>query len=432
MTRRWAPGVLAAATTAPLLVGLLPATGAAAGPPAPVQQPVAAEELAAFVPQISCDPVAKPGVVEFRDLMLGYYKRGRAGGITRGCTVGTSEHSDGRAYDWMLDYTDGAERAAATKALAWLLAPGTDGTAGLKARRLGIMYIIWNRRIWGAYRAAEGWRAYSGSDPHRTHIHVSFSWEGAMGRTSFWTGKVAARDYGPCRTHAGDAAVIYARARTTPCPAPAEALHAVTRPTVWYGSRNSHVTRAQRLLRSTVTGYFGPITRQAVIAFQRAHSLPVTGAVDPTTWGVLDPATIRKSVDPLPGSGVLLQPGMLGDEVRTLQARLGVPTKNRTGYYGEVTTAYVRDFQGCVHLAVTGKVDQATWDALTPTVTRTLRLGVRGEDVRALQTNLGLATKYRTGYFGTLTESAVRSFQSRHNLAVSGVAYAPTRAWARL
>ena len=71
------------------------------------------------------------------------------------------------------------------------------------------MYLIWNNRIWGAYRAADGWRPYldcasatSKADDtrcHRDHLHVSLSWEGAMGRTSYWTDRVADRDYGPCR-----------------------------------------------------------------------------------------------------------------------------------------------------------------------------------------------------------------------------------------
>lgn len=431
-TRRRAGAALATGTAVLLLAPTLPAT-AASGPPAPVRLPAASEGWAAYVPQTSCDPVAKPGVRKFRDLMLGYYKRGTAGGIIRGCTVGTSEHSDGRAYDWMLDSTDTAERATATRALAWLLAPGADGTRAVMARRLGIMYIIWNGKIWSSYRSAEGWRTYTGSNPHRDHIHTSFTWEGAMGRTSFWTGRVAARDYGPCRVYVGDPARIYVVARSTPCPTPYAARYTVTRPTVWYGSRNASVTRAQIRLGSTVTGYFGPITRGVVITYQRAHGVPVTGAVDPTTWAVLDPSTIKGSRTPPPPSGsVLLKPGMSGDRVRFLQTKLGALPQYRTGYYGSITTGYVRDFQASVRLAVTGTVDQRTWDALTPRTTRVLRYGMSGSDVKLLQTNLGMATKYRTGYFGTLTQSAVKAFQTRHKLVVSGMAYAATRAWNRM
>ena len=88
-----------------------------------------------------------------------------------------------------------------------LLAGDAAGHPYANARRLGIMYIIWNNQIWGSYRAGEGWRAYGqcaahpepGYDAscHRDHIHFSLSWAGAQGRTSFWTRSVAAPDYGP-------------------------------------------------------------------------------------------------------------------------------------------------------------------------------------------------------------------------------------------
>lgn len=37
----------------------------------------------------------------------------------------------------------------------------------------------------------------------------------------------------------------------------------------------------------SATGYFGPITRNAVIAFQRHFGLPVTGSVGPDTWSAI-------------------------------------------------------------------------------------------------------------------------------------------------
>ena len=55
-------------------------------------------------------------------------------------------------------------------------------------RRLGVMYIIYNRRIWASYRAEEGWRPYVGANPHTDHIHFSFSWAGARKQTSYWDG----------------------------------------------------------------------------------------------------------------------------------------------------------------------------------------------------------------------------------------------------
>jgi hypothetical protein len=36
-----------------------------------------------------------------------------------------------------------------------------------------LKYVIYNRRIWSTARAAEGWRPYSGDNPHTSHVHVS-------------------------------------------------------------------------------------------------------------------------------------------------------------------------------------------------------------------------------------------------------------------
>lgn len=58
-----------------------------------------------------------------------------------------------------------------------------------------------------------------------------------------------------------------------------------------------------------------------------------------------------------------------------------------------------------------------------PALTRTLTLGARGEDVRALQEFLrarGLLQSEATGYFGALTEAAVRSLQSAEGIVSSG------------
>ena len=135
---------------------------------------------------------------------------------------------------------------------------------------------------------------------------------------------------------------------------------------------------------------------------------------------------------PPPTGGVVLKPGQSGSAVTSLQTRLGVPTQYRTGYYGTITTGYVRDFQQTVGRPVTGVVDTATNAALTPRSKRTLTLGSRGSDVTALQAALRMPIAQRTGYFGTATRTAARAFQARHRLLVSGVAYSSLRAWLRL
>lgn len=58
-----------------------------------------------------------------------------------------------------------------------------------------------------------------------------------------------------------------------------------------------------------------------------------------------------------------------------------------------------------------------------PTLARPLSMGARGEDVRTLQEFLrtrGLLQSEATGYFGTLTEAAIRAFQSTEGIVSSG------------
>lgn len=57
------------------------------------------------------------------------------------------------------------------------------------ARRMGIMYVIWNHQIWSPGPDST-WRAYTGTNPHTDHVHISLSWAGARAETSFWSGTV--------------------------------------------------------------------------------------------------------------------------------------------------------------------------------------------------------------------------------------------------
>jgi len=60
------------------------------------------------------------------------------------------------------------------------------------------MYIGWNDRIWRGYDIKRGWTELKGcfatpsegmdTTCHRNHIHISLTWDGASGRSSFWDG----------------------------------------------------------------------------------------------------------------------------------------------------------------------------------------------------------------------------------------------------
>lgn len=69
----------------------------------------------------------------------------------------------------IFNYFDSADRADATDLLNWLLAADSYGNKHAMARRLGIMYIIWNKQIWSSYDASSGWRPYSGVSPHTVY-----------------------------------------------------------------------------------------------------------------------------------------------------------------------------------------------------------------------------------------------------------------------
>ncbi|MCZ2814199.1 LysM peptidoglycan-binding domain-containing protein [Modestobacter sp. VKM Ac-2979] len=181
---------------------LVPATAQASGPgdpTAPVAAPPVVEQPAPYVGQTVCDPAAKPGTADLAALVLAAYAAGSNGGISRDCAAGgTSEHKEGRAWDWLVRADVPEERAAADRFLGWLTADGPGGESAYQARRLGVMYVIWDGRTWSADRASAGWLPYTGADPHTGHVHLSQSWSGALGQTSWWTGVASRVDHRTC------------------------------------------------------------------------------------------------------------------------------------------------------------------------------------------------------------------------------------------
>ncbi|HEU4675608.1 MAG TPA: peptidoglycan-binding protein, partial [Motilibacteraceae bacterium] len=302
-----------------------------------------------------CDPTAKPGVLAFRNLMLATYPGvGRSGGIVNTCDAEgmSSEHADGRAWDWMLDATDPQQRAVADHLLDWLFAKGPDGSWAWNARRFGVMYAIWNGRIWGAYSADQGWRPYKGSPAHTDHIHFSFSWDGALARTSAWTGvPVTTPDLGPCAPVIGQAAARYA-GPTYSCPTPVPAAvqvaaSAYARPRLGYGSTNANVPAMQRIVGVAVTGRYDLATEAAVKAWQQARGLYPSGVVDPATWTVMFALSTVPAATAPPLAD--LTAGAANPSVVALQSRLvalgWLAAGSASGSYDAATQAAVAAFQ---------------------------------------------------------------------------------------
>ncbi|WP_163168118.1 hypothetical protein [Arthrobacter sp. Alg241-R88] len=72
-----------------------------------------------------------------------------------------------RARDFTHDPANGLDCQDLANALASLIAVG-----GHPACRSGA-YVIWRGRIYSFDRRHEGWRPYSGSNPHNHHLHLS-------------------------------------------------------------------------------------------------------------------------------------------------------------------------------------------------------------------------------------------------------------------
>lgn len=127
-----------------------------------------------------------------------------------------------------------------------------------------------------------------------------------------------------------------------------------------------------------------------------------------------------------------------GQEVRLIQERLVelgyLESKSTTGYFGTVTQAAVKAFQKDSGLKADGIVGRQTLQALysektehaTAAVRGTYRQGDESEAVRTIQKQLVLCgymkEKNTTGYFGSITLTAVKSFQKDSGLKVDGIA----------
>ncbi|TWP52429.1 hypothetical protein FKR81_08815 [Lentzea tibetensis] len=173
-----------AAVVASITLGLMPVQAEAA--PNTPSFGAQIDPYSSYDGQKTCESSAKAGPIGVRDLLNTTYGTHTAG-IVRNCDGSVSEHHEGRALDYHFNYFDTADRAKAEDFLSWLLATDQHGNAHAMARRLGVMYVIWNNRIWEAYRPGSGWTPYSGDSPHQDHIHISFSWAGAYKQTSWWT-----------------------------------------------------------------------------------------------------------------------------------------------------------------------------------------------------------------------------------------------------
>lgn len=168
--------------------------------PAPAAVTSGIEDYADWQPQTRCSPKAKPGTKVLGRWIVAH-EGGAFGGISRSCKVGgTSEHKEGRAFDWRLDASRKADREKAASLLRLLRATDKAGNTDAKARRMGVMYIIWNDRMYAAWDEFAGERYLSSSCKsrkrcsktlrHRDHMHISLTRRGGKGVTSWYEGRL--------------------------------------------------------------------------------------------------------------------------------------------------------------------------------------------------------------------------------------------------
>lgn len=208
--------------------------------------------------------------------------------------------------------------------------------------------------------------------------------------------------------------------------------HASEYQTLHYGDSNSQVTNVQQALYDkgylgvSPTGYYGWMTESAVTAYQRDTGLVADGIAGPATQTKL-----------LGSSTTALKMGSSGSEVTRLQQRLlnlgYLDYKGATGYYGSVTQTAVIRFQRINGLGIDGVAGSATQAKLYGSNAKSLVLktGSSGEPVSALQTRLRDLGFYTygsiTGYYGSVTQSAVMRFQQACGLSADGIAGPATR-----
>lgn len=191
-------------TTALVTAGLAGLAGLASLAGRPVTlQPVGfanatqLDPFASYEPQTTCRKKAQPGTLALLHWVLRRHPGTRSVSVMRSCEVaGTSEHKDGRAFDWGIDARKKAQRKEAYALLDKLFATDKHGNPAALARRFGIMYVIFDDTIWSSYRSFQP-RAYlSSSCPstnqcsptlrHLDHLHFSLSLAGAAAQTSWY------------------------------------------------------------------------------------------------------------------------------------------------------------------------------------------------------------------------------------------------------
>lgn len=169
-----------------------------------------------------------------------------------------------------------------------------------------------------------------------------------------------------------------------------------------------------------VNGCFGDETEAAVIKLQEVNGLNADGKVGRQTMNLLYSEDIKPNY---------LAYGEKSDVVLTCQNRLkelGYLISTPDGAYGDDTVIAVKQFQSRNDLVVDGYLGPSTRIALNNGTAQPngMALGEQGDSVVSVQKLLSkygyLSSGNVTGYYGEITEKAVKAFQNRNGLSADG------------
>ena len=172
--------------------------------------------------------------------------------------------------------------------------------------------------------------------------------------------------------------------------------------------------------KANIQGVFGEKTEAAAKEFQKKNDLKADGKVG------------SKTQEMLYGEDVVGNAFRLGDEnqvikdCQTALKRLGYITFKPDGVMGKATVAAIKAFQQANGLTRDGALGPVTRDMILSGDAQemVMQLGDYGTDVKNMQTRLAklnyLSSANATGYFGEITEDAVKAFQKRAGLTADG------------
>ena len=229
-------------------------------------------------------------------------------------------------------------------------------------------------------------------------------------------------------------------------------------PVLMMGSTGTDVSDLQARLTElgyytgAIDGRYASGTQTAVQEFQERNGLTADGIAGRQTQDLLYSGSAQPKYVTVSASGdaeeyLLLKQGTSGVEVRKLQGRLaelGYYAGGVDGIYGETTASAVKAFQRANGLSGDGQAGVQTQSKLysssaryasspvataNPDATRTLTLGMTGNDVYALQERL-IELRYLSGVadgvFGAETQAALIAFQKNNGLTEDGNAGSST------